>query len=214
VETKWMKRTVVASAVVLAATSAGCGEFVRDQGRAPVQVVITQLTAASGAEPDALGTTLRSDVLTNVRTPDPCTPETPCPTIFNDIGEVTMSLVLKDPGQPGITAVPTALNQVTFTRYRVTYRRTDGRNAPGVDVPFPFDSAVTFTVPHDGSATAGFQIVRHSAKEEAPLRGLAVSGAIISTITEVTFFGRDQAGNDVTATGSIGIDFGNFADPS
>jgi len=30
----------------------------------------------------------------------------------------------------------------------------------------------------------------------------------------VTFYGRDQAGNDVSATGSIGIVFGNFADPN
>jgi hypothetical protein len=36
---------------------------------------------------------------------------------------------------------------------------------------------------------------------------------MISTIADVTFYGRDQAGNDVSATGSIGIDFGNFGDP-
>jgi hypothetical protein len=29
----------------------------------------------------------------------------------------------------------------------------------------------------------------------------------------VTFFGRDQAGNDLSVTGSIGVQFGNFADP-
>ena len=41
---------------------------------------------------------------------------------------------------------------------------------------------VTFTVPAGGLVTAGFQIVRHSAKEEAPLKALRANGSIISTI--------------------------------
>ena len=109
-------------------------------------------------------------------------------------------------------AAPSELNWVTVTRYRVVYRRTDGRNTPGVDVPFPFDSAVTVTVTGDGGS-AGFQLVRTSAKQEAPLRPLVNNPDIISTIADVTFYGRDQAGNDVSVTGSIGIDFGNFGDP-
>jgi hypothetical protein len=136
------------------------------------------------------------------------------PTIFSDSAEVVMSLILRDPGQPGIASAPSAINQVTFSRYRVTYRRSDGRNTAGVDVPYPFDGAATFTVPAEGTVSAGFEIVRHVAKEEAPLRALASSGVIISTISEVTFYGRDQAGNDVQATAAILIDFGNFGDPS
>ena len=93
------------------------------------------------------------------------------------------------------------------------YRRADGRNTPGIDVPFPFDSGATFTVPATGSVTAGFQLVRHSAKQEAPLSTLAFNPDVIATLAEVTFFGRDQAGNDISATGTIGVDFGNFADP-
>ena len=41
---------------------------------------------------------------------------------------------------------PTSNNAITVNRYRVTYRRSDGRNTPGVDVPYAFDGAVTFTV--------------------------------------------------------------------
>jgi len=213
VTTNWMKRLTAGAALLAAAGAAGCGEYVRGTGRAPAQVVITQLLAASGADPDELGGTLRSDVITLVRSPEPCTAESPCASIFNDVGEVTMRLIMKDPGVPGAASSPSDINQITFTRYRVSYRRTDGRNTPGVDVPFDFDSAATFTVPPDAEVSAGFQIVRHSAKEEAPLRALASSPSIISTIADVTFYGRDQAGNDVTATGRIGIDFGNFADP-
>ena len=207
---KW-QRTVLGLAVMAAAAAAGCGDVVR-QGRAPVQLVITALEAASGAEPDEFGGTLRSDVITNVqRTVNG--QQTEVATIFNDVGQVTMTMILKDPGLPGAPAAPSAINQVTIARYRVVYRRTDGRNAPGVDVPFPFDSAATFTVPQDGTVTAGFQLVRHTAKQEAPLASLAFNPDVISTIAEVTFYGRDQVGNDISASGAIGIDFGNFGDP-
>ena len=45
------------------------------------------------------------------------------------------------------------------------------------------------------------------------MASLAFNPDVISTIAEVTFYGRDQAGNDVSATGSMGVDFGNFGDP-
>jgi hypothetical protein len=80
-------------------------------------------------------------------------------------------------------------------------------------VPYGFDSAMTLTVPSAGIASGVFEIVRHVAKAEAPLKALSTSNVIISTIAEVTFYGRDLAGNDVVAAGSIGISFGNFADP-
>jgi hypothetical protein len=68
------------------------------------------------------------------------------------------------------------------------------------------------TVPASGSQAGTFQIVRHSAKEEAPLRALGPNLDIISTIAEITFYGHDQAGNEVSVSGFMGIDFGDFAD--
>lgn len=206
---KLVKFVALSAVVVL---SASCGEVSRT-GRSPVQIVVRALEAARGDDPGALSGTLHSDVIVLRRSPEPCTPESPCPTIFNDVGSVEMSLVLKDPGSPGATASPSALNMVTINRYRVEYRRTDGRNTPGVDVPFPFDSGLTFTIPADGEVTAGFEIVRHSAKEEAPLRALVSSGNMISAIATVTFYGQDQAGNEISAFGNIGVDFGDFGDP-
>ncbi len=202
-------KVIVVAALTMLMTS--CGEYVR-QGRSPSQVYVQSMLAASGAEPDEFGGTLNSDVETIVeRSVNGA--QVQSPTIFSDIGQVTMVMTLKDPGQPGLASSPSPLNAVTFTRYRVTYVRSDGRKTPGVDVPFPFDGATTFTVPVEGSISQGFEIVRHIAKTEAPLVALARNFNLISTIAEVTFFGRDLAGNDVIATGSIGISFGNFGDP-
>ena len=205
--TKSIRRTIVASVAALAAISAGCGELAQ-QGRSPVQLVILSLEGASGADPDEFATVLSSDVVTLVERDSQF-----FPTIFSDPGQVTLSLVLKDQGVPGIPAEPGPLNAVTITRYRVSYRRADGRNTPGVDVPFGFDGAVTFTVPTDSEATAGIELVRVIAKQETPLAALASNGNFITTIADVTLFGRDLAGNDVQAMGSIQINFGNFADP-
>jgi hypothetical protein len=182
------------------------------QGRSPVQVVIVAIQGASGANPGQFGNPVSSDVETIVTTPAPCSAQTPCATLFNDIGQVTMSLLLKDQGPVATPVAPSLLNQVTITRYRVEYRRTDGRNVPGVDVPFPIDSAVTFTVPPGGTYSAAFELVRHTAKREAPLLALRISGLIISTVADVSFYGRDQAGNDVAATASLTVNFGNFGD--
>jgi hypothetical protein len=200
------KKVIGTLAIASAALGAtGCGEFVRSS-RSPSQLVIESLEAASGASSSAtFGTTLESDVVTIVNNGA---------TVFSDAGRVSLRLMLRDPGAPGIAATPSAINQVTITRYRIVYRRADGRNTPGVDVPQPFDSALTVTVPTDGDVRAGFEFVRHAAKEEAPLFGLRNSAVTISTIAEVTFYGHDQAGNEVSVTGSIGVIFGNFADPS
>jgi hypothetical protein len=208
---KAMKLAGFSAALVAAVVASGCGEVARS-GRAPVQVVVMAIEGASGAEPDEFGTNLSSDVVTIVqRTVEG--EQVGVPTIFGDGGRVTMRLVMKDPGVPGAPTAPSNLNAVTFTRYRVAYRRTDGRNTPGVDVPYGFDSAATFTVGGDEETTAGFTLVRVIAKQEAPLAGLASNPMLISTIADITFYGRDQAGNDVMATGSIGVTFGNFGDP-
>ena len=91
---------------------------------------------------------------------------------------------------------------------------SDGRNVRGVDVPQPFDSAVTFTVAPGATVTHTFELIRHLVKEEAPMRALATNVAVtIATVADVTFFGRDQGGNELSVTGSIGVIFGDFADP-
>jgi hypothetical protein len=103
---------------------------------------------------------------------------------------------------------------VTFTRYHIEYRRADGRNTPGVDVPYAFDSGQTFTVTDDGITTV-IELVRHAAKLEAPLAALVVdSRNVITTIATITFYGKDQAGNNVTVSADLQVNFANFADPT
>lgn len=203
--TKWIRRSVVIPAA-LALLAAGCGELAQ-QGRSPVQLVIQSLQGAAGQESDELESVLHSDVLDHFEEDDVC-----FSTLFSDPGQVTMSLVLKDQGVPGTTAEPSALNAVTITRYRVVYRRADGRSTPGVDVPFGFDGAVTFTVPADGNVSSGFELVRVIAKEETPLAPLVTNGNTLTALADVTFFGTDLAGNAVQVTGSIQIEFANWGD--
>jgi hypothetical protein len=193
------------------AASVSCGDVVR-QGRAPVILVIESLAGARGSNPSTFGNPLISDVITNVTSPAPCTSDSPCPTVFGDPGQVVLRIQPKDIGTPGAPTTPSATNAVTLYRYRVTYRRADGRNTPGVDVPFAFDGALTATVFYGAGTTVGFELVRNDAKVESPLVQLRTSGVIINSIADVTFYGRDQAGNDVTVTGSMYVDFGNFGD--
>lgn len=196
-------RTLVGcvSLAVLVTAAASCGDVVRSS-RSPVMLVVESLSA--GKTPAA---TLLSDVLGSKTSPDPCSTTKPCPTVFNDPGTATLTVVMKD-----ATVTPSSNNRVTINRYRVEFRRADGRNTPGVDVPHPFDGAVTLTIPAGSIGSTGFELVRVTAKEESPLVQLIVNPNIISAIATVTFFGQDLVGNDVSATGQILIEFGNFAD--
>ena len=193
-------RAALIGAAAIAAVS--CGEVART-GQSPAFLIIDSMVGASGASPGTFTNVLPSDVITNG-------------TVFNDLGQVTLRLGLRNPGPSTNPNSPSTLNEITVTRYRVSYRRSDGRNTPGVDVPYGFDGSFTVTIPAGGGAGAGFDLVRVQAKLEPPLRNLRGGGAqiVISTIADVTFFGRDQAGNEVAVTGSIGINFSDFADPS
>ena len=188
----------------LSMAAAGCG--VAEQGRAPAVVRIDSLEGApGGATTGTFGGYLHSDVqnvitVNNVQTP----------TRFSDVGRVSMTLVLRDPGSPGVANTPSELNAVTISHYRVVYRRTDGRNQQGVDVPFAFDSGMTITVSPTGQGQQTFDLVRVSAKFEAPLAALVVNGQALDVIADVTFFGKDMHNNDVAVTGSIGITFANY----
>lgn len=200
-----VSRLLVAAVCVIAAPSCG-GELLRT-GRSPVYMVVSNLQGSAGGtgSPSAF---LLSDVQVLVdETVGGVTRRVA--TIFNDTATATIGIQSKN-----ATAPTTPLNAVTITRYRVGFRRADGRNTPGVDVPYGFDGAVSVTIPAGGTGAVSFDLIRHQAKLEPPLRNLVGFGGLgfISTIAEVTFYGRDQNGNELTATASMDVQFGDFAD--
>jgi hypothetical protein len=208
-------RAILLTALVVttALGASGC-KAAGGGGRSPSYLIIDSLSGAPGVAQDTFFAFLLSDVETVVkRTVNGQQVEVP--TIFNDPGRATVHLGLKDPGSLANPTAPSQINAITLTRYHVSFRRADGRNTPGVDVPYGFDGAVTGTVAGADSVQIGFELVRHQMKEEPPLRNLVGGGGArhISTIAEVTFYGRDQAGNEVTASGSITVDFADFGDP-
>jgi hypothetical protein len=183
------------------AGSASCTSMVRDSA-SNSYLIIDSLQGFSGALDDETGNNLQSDVLT-------------CGGVIEDEGAVVFRLALKDPGVPTVPNVMTTNNFITVNRFRVVYTRSDGRNTPGVDVPFPWDGAFTVTVRAEGTTPASFSLVRVQAKEEQPLRNLARNFGlgVISTIAEITFYGNDQTGRAVSVVGRISVDFADFADP-
>lgn len=184
----------------IAAGVSGCSSTVRE-GRSPAYLIVQRIEAASGAEDDKFSDELSSDVLTNN-------------TVFEDLARATFRLALKDIGPAGAPTSPTTNNFITVNRYTVTFRRTDGRNTPGVDVPYSFEGAGSVTV-SSTDATMSFVLVRTQAKVESPLKELTNGGAVrtISTVADITFYGRDQVGNDVSVSGSISVNFSDWGDP-
>jgi hypothetical protein len=110
-------------------------------------LVVDLMQAATGNRPAQFsGGALLSDVLTIVTSGGVCSQTNPCQVIYDDFGQVVLRTPLKDITNPSSPNAPTTNNEVTINRYRVVYRRTDGRNIQGVDVPYAFDGGVTGTV--------------------------------------------------------------------
>jgi hypothetical protein len=193
----WGARAVVVIAVAGGLSVPSCSKLIRT-GQSPSYLIMSRLSGASGASPGSFGSTVASDVITVVAG---------VPTVFADLGQANVQLQLKDEASG---AQPTTVNSITITQYHVKYIRSDGRNVQGVDVPFEFDGAVTETIATIG--TIPFTLVRTQAKEEAPLRALRNGGPPITTVAEVTFFGHDQNGRDVTVSGRLDVSFSNWAD--
>ena len=130
--TMLFKRGCAAAVLIAAVLASGCGDFAR-QSQSPSQLVIDSLLTASGAGtvPTAFASgPLLSDV--------PAAGQT----VFDDFGQATLRVILRDPGPSGSPTAASSLNNVTITRYTVTYTRSggpNGQNTPGVDVPRPID---------------------------------------------------------------------------
>jgi len=192
------RRAALVLVAAAALATAACGDKVL-QGKGSSYLVIDQLAAASGGKTETFSTVLQSDVLTKGG-------------VLEDLGKVTLHIAMKDVTVTTGTE-PTANNVITVNRYHIDFIRSDGRNTQGVDVPYSVDGAVTGTVTTSQTALV-FAIVPVQRKLEAPLLALRnLGGAVaIMTIANVTFYGYDQAGNAVAVTGSISVNFADWAD--
>jgi len=201
-----------ASAALIASIS--CSSEATRQGTGSSYLVIDEVMAASGAKPKEFSHVLDSDVVTNVKVTQGA--ETFfVATVYEDPGSVTFRVNMKDPGTITSPTEPSQTNQITVDRYHVSFVRSDGRNTPGVDVPYPFDGAFTGTIGKNPTSFT-FVLVRAQAKLEAPLKAMQGMGGsiVLSTIAEVTFYGRDQAGNAVSVVGRISVNFADWGDPA
>ena len=194
-------RSVMVPRLLMAATvlmaSAGCGSEMLRTGRSPVYLIVSSIQAGTGTSP-----ILRSDVQTVTDA---------SASVADDLATATLRVEQKNTTATGSTST---LNTVTITRYHVEYRRSDGRNTPGVDVPYGFDGGTSVSIDPNSSADVAFQVVRHQGKLEPPLKNLASAGGqiLISTIAEITFYGHDQNGNEVSVVGRMDVVFGDFPD--
>ena len=131
--------------------------------------------------------------------------------IIADTASATLRAVTLDP-DPLLGTSP--YNDIVITRYIVSYSRTDGRNVPGVDVPYPFEGSLSTVVKAGSTSTISFVVVREVAKIEPPLVGLADLGEemVLACTAKVEFYGHDNVNRTVKATGYLTIYFANYVD--
>jgi len=187
--------------VVLA--SGGCTPEFADNSQAPVILRVVRITGDSGGEGGGSGT---SDVLNSDIFP-----------VFNDNATIELDVI---PKNQSADLELGRLNDVVLESYEVRYVRSDGLDREGVDVPYRITGGMSAMIPAGETASASIVVVRHQAKEEPPLRNLRFlegTGAgggtdIVTIIARITVFGRTTSGKGVSATGSLQINFADFAD--
>ena len=105
-------------------------------------------------------------------------------------------------------------NDIVLTRYLVSFTRTDGRNVPGQDVPYPFEGSMSSVVKTGSTASVSLVLVREVAKLEPPLIGLVDLGAevVLTCTAKIDFYGHDMVNRTVKATGYLTVYFANYAD--
>ena len=115
--------------------------------------------------------------------------------------------------EPASVNGPSQYNDITVTRYVVSYMRSDGKNVEGVDVPYSFEGYLTAHISIGSTVSVSFVIVREVAKNEPPLVNLAfgTQEGVLQVTARVDFYGHDLANREVKATGYLAIFFANYA---
>ena len=190
--------------------SYACTQVEEDAGRTGSLLVVESVQGIIGQD-DEESTPLLSDTCDNPagtpQDPDLCG-------VFNDNAEINFANQFLQIGPGAGLGGPTFLNDIVVNRYRVDYIRPNGRNTPGVDVPFGIDGTMNMRVPSDGTATVAIIVVRHQAKKEPPLSNLDIEPGenVLTANAQMKFFGQDLAGRTASAIGFLEIHFANFGE--
>ncbi|MFZ2053634.1 MAG: hypothetical protein WAU81_05500 [Candidatus Aminicenantales bacterium] len=105
-------------------------------------------------------------------------------------------------------------NDIVVTRYLVSFTRTDGRDVPGQDVPYPFEGSMSVVIKTGSTASVNLVLVREVAKLESPLIRLVDLGAemVLTCTAKLEFYGHDMMNRTVKATGYLTVYFANYVD--
>lgn len=196
--------TKVLGLAVLALLLAACNPV---ENKSESQSLLT-VESISGSDADGNESSfLQSDVLYQ-------DPATGASSIFADTAKVTLTARTLDPA-PALGTSPYADIQVT--KYVVSFSRSDGKNTPGVDVPYSFEGNISILVKIGMMTSIGFVIVRETAKQESPLIELGSTGTraeVLATTARIDFYGHDLGNKNVKATAYLPVYFGNYANKS
>lgn len=198
-----LRKSVPRVLVILMATLAlGCGAAGSiDDSESAAILVINQISQTS----DPFG-----DVLTSGGT------------IPEDTIEVEFAAHLKAPTGPPGTATEPTLQSIVIDSYQVEFTRTDG--GPQAPSGFRRGMSLRVVITETGqttlnTSTASITLVPSTTKAQVPISFLIDPGfepdtgfVNIQANARITFFGRTLAGDRVTATADVGINFANFGD--
>lgn len=131
--------------------------------------------------------------------------------------EATVSLANRSKN-PTVTQLQVA-RAIELDRYTVRYFRSDGRNTEGVDIPYNISGPVRSVIDLGENLDVSIEVVRAQAKLEPPLTNLkgnipnALGGGplILTVFAEITIFGKTTAGDAVSASGTLQINFSDIA---
>jgi len=125
-----------------------------------------------------------------------------------DLAVVELTAELMNP-TPGVES--SVYNNIMVDRYIVHFERSDGKNTPGVDVPYPIEGNLSALVEIGSSVKVSFVVVTINAKREPPLVNLVDGNEPeIKATAIIELYGHDLANNKVKATGYLQVFFNNY----
>lgn len=189
----------IAGLIIFAVLLAGCNKLENDSTSGSMLQIVS--LTGNDLNGKAGSTTVFSDVETGG-------------SIFNDSA---VAAVMSRPIDPlGDPANLTPYMDVLVDQIDVSFKRTDGRNQEGVDVPMHFTQPMSMLATIGKTTLIPFMLIRHAAKLEAPLLALNLpenQGKILELVAVVTIHGKDMGGNRVVpVTGYVPVWCSNFAD--